>query len=195
MKKFIIFLAGVATGSAATYFIVKKKIEDRADKEIESVIDTFKKRFDSVEELLTDEQKTELGLSNKKINKIDNEENEQYDLKVQNFGYSENDDEHANDITDEIKDEEIFSPYVISVDEFGENDNDETTLILYSDGVLADEEDDIIDDPESIIGDCLDGFDESDDDTIYIRNENNETDYVIIKSEKKFVDILPEVDD
>ena len=62
MNKVIIFALGVAAGSTGTYFAVKKAIEARTDKEIESVVETFKERFDKVEAILTDEQKEELGI-------------------------------------------------------------------------------------------------------------------------------------
>lgn len=62
MNKIIIFALGVAAGSAGTYFAVKKAIEARTDKEIESVVETFKERFDKMEAILTDEQKEELGI-------------------------------------------------------------------------------------------------------------------------------------
>ena len=62
MNKFVIFTLGVATGSVGTYFAVKKAIEARTDKEIESVVETFKERFDKMEAVLTDEQKEKIGI-------------------------------------------------------------------------------------------------------------------------------------
>ena len=49
MNKIVIFALGVATGSVGTYFAVRKVIETKTDEEIESVVTTFKKRFEELE--------------------------------------------------------------------------------------------------------------------------------------------------
>ena len=86
------------------------------------------------------------------------------------------------------------APFIISEQEFGEYGNEEITLLLYADKVLATEDDEIVDDPESILGNCLDEFEEYDE-VMYVRNGNTETDYIILRSEKNFSDINTEVDE
>ena len=210
MNKAIIFGLGVAAGSVGTYFAVKKAIEARTDKEIESVVETFKERFDKMEAILTDEQKEELGIysPSKEMLKDEpieinhpkpieerNEIQNNYEQEMKNLGYStgvdlsEGTDNHAESIT------QIGSaPYVITEDEFGEFGNDEETLIFYADGVLATEDDDPIDDIEELIGNCLNEFGEYDA-RLYLRNQEREIDYIILRSEKLWVDIAPEVDE
>lgn len=203
MNKIVSFILGAGIGSVATYFAVKKVIQARADEEIESVVTTFKERFDKVEEILTDEQKEKIGVYSpeKELKVIEPDiqtEEEPYKEKVEDLGYSvgvdlsENNNEHADNIT-QIEDVKIgMAPYVISEEEFGEFGNEEITLILYADGVLADEQDELIDDPESLLGNCLEEFGEYDD-ALYVRNEIKETDFAIIRSDKTFDDINPEV--
>ena len=87
---------------------------------------------------------------------------------------------------------EQIKPYVISPEEFGEFGNDTVSLTYYSDFVLADEDDEIIVDPESIIGDALEHFGEYEDDAVHVRNENVECDYEILKSEKTFSEVYKE---
>ena len=186
MNKAIILGLGVAAGSVGTYFAVKKAIEARTDKEIESVVETFKERFDKMESILTDEQREELGIysSSKEILKDEpieinhpkpieerNEIQNNYEQEMRKLGYStgvdlsEGTDNHAESIT------QIGSaPYVITEDEFGEFGNDEETLIFYADGVLATEDDDPIDDIEELIGNCLNEFGEYDE-RLYVRNQ------------------------
>lgn len=210
MNKVIIFGLGVAAGSVGTYFAVKKAIEARTDKEIESVVETFKERFDKMESILTDEQREELGIysSSKEILKDEpieinhpkpieerNEIQNNYEQEMRKLGYStgvdlsEGTDNHAESIT------QIGStPYVITEDEFGEFGNDEETLIFYADGVLATEDDDPIDDVKELIGNCLNEFGEYDE-RLYVRNQEREIDYIILRSEKLWVDIAPEVDE
>lgn len=210
MNKIIIFALGVAAGSAGTYFAVKKAIEARTDKEIESVVETFKERFDKMEAILTDEQKEELGIysPSKEMLKDEpieknypkpteerNETQKSYEQEMRNLGYStgvdlsEETDHSAERIT------QIGSaPYVITEDEFGEFGNDEETLIFYADGVLATEDDDPIDDIEELVGNCLNEFGEYDE-RLYVRNQEREIDYIILRSEKMWADITPEVNE
>lgn len=210
MNKFIAFTLGVATGSVGTYFAVKKAIEARTDKEIESVVETFKERFNKMESILTDEQREELGIysSSKEILKDEpieknhprlteekNKTQNYYEQEMRKLGYStgvdlsEKPDNNAECIA------QIGSaPYVITEDEFGEFGNDEETLIFYADGVLATEDDDPIDDIEELIGNCLNEFGEYDE-RLYVRNQEKEIDYIILRSEKLWSDIAPEVDE
>lgn len=210
MNKFIVFTIGVATGSVGTYFAVKKAIEARTDKEIESVVETFKERFDKMEAVLTDEQKEKIGIYSpskeilkdepieKNYPRLTEEKNKTqnyYEEEMRKLGYStgvdlsEKSDNNAEGIT------QIGSaPYVITEDEFGEFGNDEETLIFYADGVLATEDDDPIDDIEELIGNCLNEFGEYDE-RLYVRNQEKEIDYIILRSEKLWSDIAPEVDE
>ena len=71
-----------------------------------------------------------------------------------------------------------------------EFDYEEVSLTYYADGVLTDDQDNIIEDVEGLVGlDSLNHFGEYEDDSVYIRDEMNEMDYEILKSEKKFSEI------
>lgn len=201
MNKFILFTLGVATGSIGTYFAVKKAIEARTDKEIESVVETFKERFNKMEAVLTDEQKEKLGIYSlsKEILKDEpiekNKTQNYYEQEMKNLGYSTGVDLSEKPDNNAERIAQIGSaPYVITEDEFGEFGNDEETLIFYADGVLATEDDDPIDDIEELIGNCLNEFGEYDE-RLYVRNQEKEIDYIILRSEKLWSDIAPEVDE
>ena len=77
-------------------------------------------------------------------------------------------------------------------DEFGEFGNEEVTLIYYNDGILATEDDEPIEDPTELLGNCLDMFDPYES-MIYIRNQEKEIDYVVLRSEKDWADVSPVV--
>lgn len=200
MNKIISFLLGAGCGSAVTYFLVRKVIEKKADEEIESVVITFKNRMDKIEEILNDEQKEKLGIySPSKLNKK-TEIKDNYQEKVENLGYSVGVDlseDKSKQVNYTVKHEDIRpAPYVITEEEFGEIGNEEVTLFYYADHIMTDEDENIINDIESLIGDCLTQFGDFDE-SMYVRNETRETDYVILRSEKNFNDISlnNEVDD
>jgi hypothetical protein len=189
MNKGIIFLLGVATGSAATYFIVKKKYEKIANEEIESVVETFKNR----EKAEKDSEETQ-ELANE-LCTIENVRDESYQDKINDLGYSSDVDTSEEDDDYTVKVEngpDIVAPYIISEDEYGEFGNEEITLIYYDDNVLCDEEDNVIVNPEDVVGQALTEFDDQYTERVYVRDESHEIDYIILRSEKRYSDIASE---
>ena len=192
MKNLLFFVAGAAIGSIATWKLIEKKYKDLADEEIESVIETFKNRRPRITK---DEVKETVE---KVINKWKEPKETVEDI-VTAEGYSiENEeeideDDESNYTIDVDPGVEVIAPYVITPEQFGEYSEYGTkTLTYYADNVLTDEIDNPITSEEMItmIGiDALDHFGEYEDDSVYIRDEMNEMDYEILKSEKKFSEI------
>lgn len=192
MKNLLCFVSGAAIGSVVTWKLIEKKYKDLADEEIESVIETFKNRKPRITK---DEVKETVE---KVINKW-KEPKETVENIVTAEGYSiENEeeideDDESNYTVNVDNDIEVITPYVITPEQFGEyNEYGTKTLTYYADNVLTDEVDNPItsDEMVTMIGpDALDHFGEYEDDSVYIRDETNEMDYEILKSEKMFSEI------
>lgn len=192
MKNLLCFVAGAAIGSVVTWKLIEKKYKDLADEEIESVKETFKNRKpritkDNVKETVE-----------KVINKYKEPKEIVEDIVNSEKYYIENEeeideDDESNYTVNVDDDIEVITPYVITPEQFGEyNEYGTKTLTYYADNVLTDEIDNPITSEEMItmIGiDALDHFGEYEDDSVYIRDEMNEMDYEILKSEKKFSEI------
>lgn len=192
MKNLLCFVAGAAIGSVVTWKLIEKKYKDLADEEIESVIETFKNRKpritkDNVKETVE-----------KVINKYKEPKEIVEDIvtaekySIENEEEIDEDDE-SNYTIDVDPGVEVIIPYVITPEQFGEYSEYGTkTLTYYTDNVLTDEIDNPItsEEMETMIGpDALDHFGEYEDDSVYIRDEMNEMDYEILKSEKTFSEI------
>lgn len=192
MKNLLCFVAGAAIGSVVTWKLIEKKYKDLADEEIESVIETFKNRKpritkDNVKETVE-----------KVINKYKEPKEIVEDIvtaekySIENEEEIDEDDE-SNYTIDVDPGVEVIVPYVITPGQFGEYSEYGTkTLTYYADNVLTDEIDNPItsEEMETMIGpDALDHFGEYEDDSVYIRDEMNEMDYEILKSEKTFSEI------
>lgn len=165
----IFFVAGSAIGSLVTWKIIKKKYEQMAQEEIDSVKKVFSKKNKELENKDTSNEKEDedtIELGNKVIGL-----------------------EYVESITDKP-----FTPYIISPEEFGENDNYETSsLTFYSDGILADEDDEMVDDVDSLVGfESLNHFGEYEDDSVFVRNDRLETDFEILLNTMSYSDILKE---
>lgn len=192
MKNLLCFVTGAAIGSVVTWKLIEKKYKDLADEEIESVIETFKNRKPRITK---DEVKETVE---KVINKYKEPKETVEDI-VTAEGYSIEDEEEtdedddSNYTVDVDPGVEVIVPYVIIPEQFGEYSEYGTkTLTYYADNVLTDEIDNPItsEEMETMIGpDALDHFGEYEDDSVYIRDEMNEMDYEILKSEKTFSEI------
>ena len=195
LKNVLIFTLGVAAGSLVTWKLVEKKYKDLADEEIESVKEYYNNKLMEDEELqgLTSDECEDIGKAICEGIKEGINEVEEYKNKVEDLYYIEDDTEGIF-ITVNADIIERVQPYVISPDEYGEYGNKMRCLTFYADSVLADEEDDMIVDPEYFIGDGLAHFGEYEDDSVHVRNENLETDFEILKSEKTFSEINKEDD-
>ena len=192
MKNLLCFVAGAAVGSVITWKLIEKKYKDLADEEIESVIETFKNRKPRITK---DEVKETVE---KVINKYKKPKEIVEDIvtaerySIENEEEIDEDDE-SNYTVNIDNDDTVITPYVIEPERFGEyNEYGTKTLTYYADNVLTDEIDNPITSEEMVtmIGpDALDHFGEYEDDSVYIRDEMNEMDYEILKSEKTFSEI------
>ena len=192
MKNLLCFVSGAAIGSIVTWKLIEKKYKDLADEEIESVIETFKNRKPRITK---DDVK-------EKVEKVINKYKEPKEIvedivtterySIENEEEIDEDDE-SNYTVNVNNDVEVVTPYVITPEQFGEyNEYGTKTLTYYADNVLTDEIDNPITSEEMVImigPDALDHFGEYEDDSVYIRDEMNEMDYEILKSEKKFSEI------
>ena len=86
--------------------------------------------------------------------------------------------------------EVIADPYVISIDDFGQEEGYDTiTLTAYSDGTIANYADDELEDPESTIGeDILSKF--GDEDVVYIRNDRLKADFEVVRDNRTYVEVV-----
>ena len=192
MKNVLCFVAGAAIGSVVTWKLIEKKYKDLADEEIESVIETFKNRKPRI-------TKDEIKETVEKVINKWKEPKETVEDIVTAEGYSiENEeeideDDESNYTVNVDNGIDVVTPYVITPEQFGEyNEYGTKTLTYYADNVLTDEIDNPITSDEMVImigPDALDHFGEYEDDSVYIRDETNEMDYEILKSEKKFSEI------
>ena len=83
-------------------------------------------------------------------------------------------------------------PYIITPEEFGEiEEYDKITLTFYADKIVADENNEIMDETEiqqSIGFESLGHFGEYEDDSVFVRNNRLKTDYEILLDEENYSD-------
>ena len=173
IKGIFIFALGVVTGTFAGAQIAKKKYEEIANEEIEEIRAYYKEREKEVKEV---EEPNAVEAPEEKS--IEVEERKQYDNIIKRGNYMAVDEEEQNNVCDEA--------YPIDPSEFGNDGKNATeTLTYFADGVLVNEVDEVVEDPDLVVGrHHIDIFNEFPDATcVYVRNDLDGTDYEILKDD------------
>lgn len=183
-----VFTVGAAVGVASTAQYFKQKYEKQAQEEIDSMKYMLVKMKD--EFFISDEEgkaKFESDMNAEKRSDLDEYKDILSGLDYTK--YSNNDKEEVAPMQDKGK----HQPYVISDEEAGEDYVIET-VYLYKDNAITDNLGYLIEDLESKFGtemlDLLKDKESSlfNDDCVYIRNDELETDFEVLVSDEYFYD-------
>lgn len=181
---FTLFIFGAAVGSVATWTYAKKKYERIAQEEIDSVKEVFARR-EKVTVKAVDKEESQ-------VEELADVDCDDYEEKIEESGYATYPGGRSEFTPPDDEDKEYFvQAYVISPDEFGENDDYEKfSLTYYADQVLADDNDDIIEDIEATVSyEALTHFGEYEDDSVFVRNDIRRCDYEILLDHRKYSDV------
>ena len=173
IKGIFIFVIGVVSGTFVGAQIAKKKYEEIANEEIEEIRAYYKEREKEVKKI---EEPNAVEAPEEKS--IEVEERKQYDNIIKRGNYMAVDEEEQNNVCDEA--------YPIDPSEFGNDGKNATeTLTYFADGVLVNEVDEVVEDPDLVVGrHHIDIFNEFPDATcVYVRNDLDGTDYEILKDD------------
>lgn len=186
LSNILLFTAGAAVGSLVTWRYFKSKYEVVED-EIE----------EKTEEAEGESEEEDPEVLESKSNYGKKPPLKEYVKMVESNGYVPK--THMEEVEEEIAngewdDKDVYEPYIIRPEEYGELHAYETlSLNYYADGVLTDELDNPIEDVESLVpADFADHFGEYEDDVVHVRNDNLECDYEILRDLRKFTDVVGE---
>ena len=173
---FAMFLAGATVGAAGAWLYCKRYYEQIAQEEIDSVKAAFAERKPDA----MDDNKQKANMAKLKPDLVD------YAAKLQAEGYT-NYSAHSEKNNNEEDETVVDKPHVISPDEYGDCDYTTISLTYYSDGVLADDEDEIVDNVEDTVGaDFAEHFGDYEMDSVHIRNDRRKCDYEICKDNRSY---------
>ena len=201
----LLFAAGAAIGSAVTWKIVKKRYEQIAQEEIDSVKKAFTE-LAAIRQDQNDDAENETDVCQERPKQMNWSELEDLDEEDTDAEFYEEDAsdsaeadfrEYARLLDNYTKNEGkggaesmTREPYVIAPYDFGELDNyRKFELTYYADDVLEDEDYNIITDREELIGrDSLYTFGEYEDDAVFVRNEKLRSDFQILKDYRTYAE-------
>lgn len=177
IKYAFIFAAGAAVGAASVWQFLKKKYEQIAQEEIDSVKSVYATRYSSPEPIDDHTEAVDISKLATTSAYCEKPDLREYASIITGNSYSE-------------KTPTASRPYVITPDEFGElDDYDNVSLTYYADGVLTDEYDEPMEDVDDVVGnDFASHFGEYEDDSVFIRNDRLRIDYEILRDERRYSD-------
>lgn len=209
MKGLLIFAAGLAVGAVAGAVLVKNKVLADAKAEVEEVRKYYRESRGVVEEVEEVKEKVEetidhiQDLIEEHVEEAKEVEKKEYKLKdIQIKDEPKTGLTNYSQITkmymskDEFQAPMYDDPFVIDPSEFGENpEYDTETLTYFADGVLVDDVDDVIEEPDIVVGlENLKIFEEFGATTVYVRNDIYKTDYEIIRDDWNYSDLKEPVE-
>ena len=187
------FAAGLVSGGVGMYFYMKNKYDDYADQECEEVRQYYRKKYGLVkpEKGEAEENKDELydGIVDAIKEYAGREDTESFEKIMAESEHPEDDlisDEELNErrVAD-INENNNSEPVLITSDDYEAYPYyDKEELTYYTeDDILANENDEIVDDVYSLVGDCLTrtSFIDNSEMVLYVRNGNVSTDFEINK--------------
>lgn len=190
MKGLLIFAAGLAVGAVAGAVLVKNKVLADAKAEIEEVREYYRESRGQKDEHVEE------------VKEVEKKEYELKDIQIKDEPKTEKEHTNYSQITkmymskDEYQTPMYDDPFVIDPSEFGENpEYDTETLTYFADGVLVDDVDDVIEEPDIVVGlENLKVFEEFGATSVYVRNDIYKTDYEIIRDDWNYSDLKEPVE-
>lgn len=198
LKESLLFVGGLIIGSFVTYKVLNRQMEDTIEEEVEVVKQYAKEKIKKAEEQLlylnsAEERGTDLKSVDSLVTKHYTNITEHYAGVQEDDEYDE--DEDAEDYAvpgsewfeDIMTSEQMKSPFIISYEQFDREmpHFSKISVVYYeADNTFAYEEnDEIIDDPRTILGDGHEyfGCNIDDPDVVYIRNYMYGSDYELTR--------------
>lgn len=176
LSNVIAFSVGAAIGAIVATKLLKDKYERIAKEEIDAVREVY---FKDLEEKKSEEPQTEEPKES--LEELKEDLKIQYSSMIKELEYDGEKEEMS-----------MIKPYVIPPEDFAElHGYDTITLTYYADGVLTDEMDEPIEDVDTTVGkDSLNHFGEYEEDSVFVRNEAQQTDYEILYDSRNYNDVI-----
>lgn len=183
---FLAFIVGAGMGSVCTWKLLKRKYELIAQEEIDSVKAAYATR--EIGKGFVEGFRDGLKVAEDRTQKDEDDVDfKKYASIIQKEGYTD----YSRSVEEKKGEAFVEKPYVISPEEFGEfEEYEKISLTYYADKVLADENDEEVDDVDEIVGEeSLNHFGEYEDDSVFVRNDRLKCDYEILLDQRNYSDV------
>lgn len=180
------FLGGAAIGGFVTFKVAEKQISEKykkiADEEIKSVKEKFTVPKTDVLKFI--DSKRNEDVAKKSVNKPSIQSYANTIKNYTNYSNVEYEPEHAH-FEPEDQRKEVIDP-----DEYGEDgDYEQVSLTFYADGILADEDDTILNIEEVIGEESLKHIGDYEEDAVHVKNYGRKVYYEVIVDKRSYLNV------
>lgn len=183
MKRTIItslaFLGGIGLGFCVGTYTTDKRLRTMMDEEVKAVEEYYEKKLN--------EESKQVVVETIPVKPSDDQLKEVVDDILEKHSYT-----NYSKLQEEA-DNELIEIEIISPEEYGEDLEYDCVegLTYYSDGYLADEYDEVVENITELIGsEALYSFGQYEDDAVHVKNNELKKYYQIIKSDEKYSNIV-----
>lgn len=194
MKELLIFLAGLGIGSGVTYVALKGRFDEQLEDEVSELMDYRrenprkpKKGSKRVRKASEEPVEEEIEDSEEDDDLFLEEDKEVYS-KIVKANYSKPDPGEIARNKKRHRDDNAEKIFLLSPKAFAASEFDQPTVYLYGDGVVVDEDDNVVDNGYALLGgaDVIREAENTGETTVYIRNLNNSTDYEVVMCSENY---------
>lgn len=192
LSKFVTFVIGAAAGSAVTWWFTKKHYERIADQEIEDMREYYGVCYGEATKAVDNDDDECIVREEDLPREPAAEDIRQLAKIAQDLGYTDYAKPTATAVSGaEAKSEPEPGRFeVISPEEYDTMEGFDTEeLTYYADGVMMDEDDEIVDADEIVGMDPAEHFGEYEDDSVHIRDHKLKIDYEILRDPRAYSDV------
>jgi hypothetical protein len=177
IKYALIFVVGAAAGAAVSSKFFEEKYKKIAQEEIDSVKETWAKKYEATDSEEVNEEVFDSVTELEEARSVTSE----YESIASEY----------NTMEGGLKSVDEGTIFVIEPEEFGEIDDYETiSLTYYSDGVLTDDDNGVIENVDEVVGEeSLGHFGEYEDDSVFVRNTKRKCDYEILMDYREYANV------
>lgn len=198
-KTFLAFGAGLAVGVGGTYFYLKQKYEEKLSDQIQEIRKHYREKQEKPETIEEAAENWKKGMANFANRFEDAEERGKNRIAYESIAkrYQGSDEQRPVDPAEQESppedepEEEIFT---VTEEEMETYDNFEDISLTYyaEDDILCDDQEQVIEDPEAIIGDALTKFGVKSGypDTVYVINKRVRAIFEILMVEGSYQEIV-----
>lgn len=187
----LVFAAGAAIGSAVTWRVLKTRYDRLIAEEIESVIEAFadvdtdvcEETVETATDDESDQAERPRQINWDDLEDLDEEEDEYDPVRTEYFNIAKNYTNEKGGVDTMANEPKVISPY-----DFGElDDYHQIELTYYADGTLEDDEYNIVDDADELLGpDALNSFGQYEEDAVFVRNDRLQTDFQVLRDYRTY---------
>lgn len=182
---------GLLLGGACSFILCNTVIRNKYEQQLLEDVESAKVEYRRLVKELKKKQEAEIAEAEKSIKSKANLNKPALDIQRTQYMSI------AKEYGEVTKHEPELRIEVIAPEDFGLMDEDGFTseeLMYYADGVLVNENDEVIEDPETLVGtEFADHFGEYEDDSVYIRNFTDKIDFCILKSLKTYKEAVADI--